>query len=146
MPNFSFLSCSNILVRGGWVGGITVIIMQVSVQIGLNLTGLELSLAITAILDVFCHVWLPLFRAIFGLKYWLPRSKIFYPTLLLLLAFGHHLEELLKTNRFSPLHSICNLVRNRFAKRGLVQQHINYPVVFLFNQFQEPNLLQLQLN
>ena len=29
----------------GW-GGFTVIIMQVSVQIGLNLTGLELSLAI----------------------------------------------------------------------------------------------------
>ena len=44
MPNFSFLSGSNILVRGG-VGGFTVIIMQVSVQIGLNLTGLELSLA-----------------------------------------------------------------------------------------------------
>ena len=49
MTNFSFLSGSNILVRvGGWVGGwggFTVIIMQVSVQIGLNLTGLELSLA-----------------------------------------------------------------------------------------------------
>ena len=30
----------------GGVGGFTVIIMQVSVQIGLNLTGLELSLAI----------------------------------------------------------------------------------------------------
>ena len=44
MPNFSFLSSSNILVRGGvgGVGGFTVIIMQVSVQIGLNLTGLEL--------------------------------------------------------------------------------------------------------
>ena len=47
MPNFSFLSGSNILVRVGGVGwgGFTVIIMQVSVQIGLNLTGLELSLA-----------------------------------------------------------------------------------------------------
>ena len=47
MPNFSFLSGSNILVRVGWggVGGFTLIIMQVSVQIGLNLTGLELSLA-----------------------------------------------------------------------------------------------------
>ena len=32
-------------MRPGW-GGFTVIIMQVSVQIGLNLTGLELSLAI----------------------------------------------------------------------------------------------------
>ena len=58
MPNFSFLSGSNILVRGGWdgcgafvLGGFTVIIMQVSVQIGLNLTGLELSLAISVICD-----------------------------------------------------------------------------------------------
>ena len=51
MPNFSFLSGSNILARdgcGGYVvGGFTVIIMQVSVQIGLNLTRLELSLAIS---------------------------------------------------------------------------------------------------
>ena len=52
MPNFSFLSGFNILVRGGWGGwgGFTVIIMQVSVQIGLNWnchwTELELSLAI----------------------------------------------------------------------------------------------------
>ena len=45
MPDFSFLSGLNILVRRG-VGGFTVIILQVSVQIGLNLTGLELSLAI----------------------------------------------------------------------------------------------------
>ena len=44
MQNFSFLSGSNILVRWGG-GGFTVIIMQVSFQIGLNLTGLELSLA-----------------------------------------------------------------------------------------------------
>ena len=37
---------------GGWaggVGGFTVIIMQVLVQIGLNLTGLELSLAISGL-------------------------------------------------------------------------------------------------
>ena len=39
----------NILVRVGWAGGFTVIIMQVSVQIGLNLTGLELSLAILGV-------------------------------------------------------------------------------------------------
>ena len=53
MANFSFLSGSNILVRGGW-GGFTVIIMQVSVQIGLNWnchwTELELSLAIKCLL------------------------------------------------------------------------------------------------
>ena len=30
---------------------------------------------ITVFLDIFCHVWLPVFR------YWLPRRKIFYPTL-----------------------------------------------------------------
>ena len=43
MPNFRFLSGSNILLRGGW-GGFTVIIMQVSVQIELNWywTGTEL--------------------------------------------------------------------------------------------------------
>ena len=34
----------------GW-GGFTVIIMQVSVQMGLNLTGLELSLAINSPID-----------------------------------------------------------------------------------------------
>ena len=59
MPNFSFLSGSNILVRvGGWGGvgwgGFTLIIMLVSVQIGLNLTGLELSLATyNDVFDVF---------------------------------------------------------------------------------------------
>ena len=47
MPNFSFLSGSYILVQGGvGLGGFTVILIQISVQIGLNLTGLELSMAI----------------------------------------------------------------------------------------------------